>query len=168
MSLKSIRKSYSKFLSTLQNAGIKLNESQKNDLDGFILAIESKMKSQKEIAIKATKRIVTEHLEEQYKKVFESILKHQQENINISSKIQRKVTSIKESKKIAEKVGNYLDMYVESILPKKTIVDYDRMQKLEALHESLKDLLVVDEQAVINKKKQLTESFNKEKKAYET
>jgi len=80
MSLKSIRESYSKFLTVLTDSGVKLNESQKSDLDSFILAIESKMAKQKQTAIKATKKIVTEHLEAEYKKVFESILKHQEEN----------------------------------------------------------------------------------------
>ena len=168
MSLKSIRTSYSKFLNVLNDAGVKLNESQKADLDSFILAIESKMAKQKETAIKATKKIVTEHLEAEYKKVFESIMKHQAENAELASKVQEKITMFKESKKIARKVNNYLDMYVESVLPKKTIVDYDRMQKLEKIHESLKDMLVADEDAVQAKKAELTESFNKDKKALET
>lgn len=168
MNLKSIRKSYSKFLNVLNGAGVKLNESQKADLDSFILAIESKMAQQKETAIKATKKIVTEHLESQYKKVFESILKHQAENAELASKVQQKITSIKESKKIARKVNDYLDLYVESVLPKKTIVDYDRMRKLETLHESLKDMLVVDEDSVQAKKTQLQESFNVQKKHLET
>lgn len=168
MNLKSIRKSYSKFLNVLNGAGVKLNESQKADLDSFILAIESKMAQQKETAIKATKKIVTEHLESQYKNVFESILKHQAENAKLASKVQQKITSIKASKKIARKVNDYLDLYVESVLPKKTIVDYDRMRKLEALHESLKDMLVVDEDSVQAKKTQLQESFNFQKKNLET
>ena len=168
MSLKSIRTSYSKFLNVLNDAGVKLNESQKADLDSFILAIESKMAKQKETAIKATKKIVTEHLEAEYKKVFESIMKHQAENAELASKVQEKITMLKESKKIARKVNDYLDMYVESVLPKKTIVDYDRMQKLEKIHESLKDMLVADEDAVQAKKAELTESFNKDKKALET
>lgn len=168
MSLKSIRTSYSKFLNVLNDAGVKLNESQKADLDSFILAIESKMAKQKETAIKATKKIVTEHLEAEYKKVFESIMKHQAENAELASKVQEKITMLKESKKIARKVNEYLDMYVESVLPKKTIVDYDRMQKLEKIHESLKDMLVADEDAVQAKKAELTESFNKDKKALET
>lgn len=92
MSLKSIRQSYSKFLTVLTDAGVKLNESQKADLDSFIMAIESKMAKQKQTAIKATKKIVTEHLESQYKKVFESILKHQAENAELASKIQNKIT----------------------------------------------------------------------------
>lgn len=167
-SLKSIRKSYSKFLTTLTNAGVKLDESQKADLDGFILAIESKMAKQKETAIRATKKIVTEHLESQYKQVFESILKHQQENAALASKIQDKITKINESAKVARKVDNFLNMYVESVLPKKNVVDYDRMHKLEALHESLKDLLVADEDAVQAKQKQLEESYDAKRKDLET
>ena len=168
MSLKSIRESYSVFITTLEDAGIKLNESQKANLDSFILAIESKMQKQKELAIKSTKKIVTEHLEKQYKEVFESIMKHQAQNTELAAKMQNKLTAIKESKKIARKVNNYLDMYVESVLPKKTIVDYDRMQKLEKIHESLKNMLVADEDAVKAKKQELTESFAKDKAALET
>ena len=168
MSLKSIRESYSKFITTLESAGVKLNESQKANLDSFILAIEAKMQKQKQQAIKATKKIVTEHLESEYKKIFESIMKHQAKNVELAAKVQNKVTSINESKKIARKVNDYLDLYVESVLPKKTIVDYDRMQKLEKLHESLKDMLVVDEDAVKAKKAALTESFSKQKKDLET
>ena len=168
MSLKSIRESYSKFLTALNDAGVKLDESQKGNLDSFIIAIESKMTKQKEAAVKATKKIVTEHLEAEYKKVFESIMSHMQENSELAAKVQDKISSIKESKKIADKVSNYLDLYVESVLPKKTILDYDRMQKLESLHESLKDLLVVNEDAVESKKAALQESFNKDKKALET
>ena len=168
MSLKSIRESYSKFLTALNDAGVKLDESQKGNLDSFIIAIESKMTKQKEAAVKATKKIVTEHLEKEYKKVFESIMSHMQENSELAAKVQDKISTIKESKKIADKVSNYLDLYVESVLPKKTILDYDRMQKLESLHESLKDLLVVNEDAVESKKAALQESFSKDKKALET
>lgn len=168
MSLKSIRESYASLIGAFTEAGIKLNESQKASLDTFIVALESKMSKQKEATVKATKKIVTEHLEKQYKQVFESILKHQARNAELASKVQQKIQSINESKKIARKVSNYLDLYVESVLPKKTIVDYDRMQKLESLHESLKNLLVVDEDAVIAKKAELTESYKKCKKVFET
>ena len=168
MSLKSIRESYTSLINAFAKAGVKLNESQKADLDTFIVALESKMSKQKAATVKATKKIVTEHLEKQYKEVFESIMKHQAENAELAAKVQNKIQSINESKKIARTVSNYLDLYVESVLPKKTIVDYDRMQKLEQIHESLKNLLVVDEDAVQAKKAQLTESFTKTKKAFET
>ena len=168
MNLKSIRESYAKFIKVLETAGIKLNESQKADLDSFILTVESKMQKQKEMAVKATKKIVTEHLEAQYKKAFKSILEHQAEHAEIATKIQKKVTAIKESKKLARKLNNYLEMYVESVLPKKTIVDYDRMQKLEKLTENLKELLVVDDDSVQQKKQELQESFDAKRKELET
>ena len=77
MSLKSIRDSYAKLLNTFNRAGIKLNESQKTDLDGFVLAIESTMSKQRESAIKKTKKVVTEKLEGEFKSLFESISKSQ-------------------------------------------------------------------------------------------
>lgn len=168
MSLKSIRESYNGLINAFATAGVKLDESQKANLDTFIVALESKMSKQKEATVKATKKIVTEHLEKEYKKVFESIMKHKAQNSELAAKIQNKIRSINESKKIAHKVSNYLDLYVESVLPKKTIVDYDRMQKLENLHESLKSILVVNEDAVQAKQAELTESFAKDKKALET
>lgn len=168
MSLKSIRENYSKFIRVLESAGVKLNTSQKSDLDSFILAIESKMQNQKQKAIKATKKIVESHVESKFKKIFESILKHQEKNALLSSKIQNKISSIKSKKHIARKVNDYLDLYVESVLPKKTIVDYDRMQRLEKLHESLKDMLVVDDDSVKAKKAELTNTFNSERKKLET
>lgn len=168
MSLKSIRESYSRLLTAFADAGVKLNESQKADLDTFIVAIESKMSKQKEATIKATKKIVESHLEKEYKKVFESILKHQQKNAELAAKVQDKITKINESKKVARKVSNYLDLYVESVLPKKTVVDYDRMNKLETVFESLKDTLLINEESVEAKKTQLAESFNKDKKLLET
>jgi len=59
-------------------------------------------------------------------------------------------------------------LYVESILPKKTIIDFDRMQKLEKIHESLKDLLVVNDDAVESKVKSLEESYKTKKSQCET
>lgn len=168
MSLKSIRTNYSKLLSAFQAAGVKLNESQKADLDTFIVALESKMNQMKEATVKTTKKIVTEHLDAEYKKIFESIMKHQAENAEIAGKIQNKISNINESKKLSRKINNYLDMYLESALPEKTVVDYDRLQKLEKLHESLKDMLAVNEDVVEQKKAELSESFDAKKKELET
>lgn len=168
MSLKSIRQNYSKLISAFNSAGISLNESQKSELDTFIVALESKIDNMKHATIKATKKIVTEHLDKEYQKIFESILANKAKHDELVSKIQMKVNSINESKKLSNMVDNYLSLYVESILPEKTIVDYDRMKKLETLHESIKDLLVVNEDAVQAKKEKLQESFEKQKRDYET
>lgn len=52
MSLKSIRESYSNLLNVFETTGISLNESQKSDLDTFVLALESKLDDVRKTAIK--------------------------------------------------------------------------------------------------------------------
>ena len=61
-----------------------------------------------------------------------------------------------------------MDLYIEKVLPKKTVIDYDRMRKLEKLHESLKDALVADEDAVQAKMQKLEESFKVKQSKCET
>lgn len=48
-------------------------------------------------------------------------------------------------------------MHLESVLPKKEIVDYGRLQKLEKLHESLKDSLLCGNKDVEKKLNKLDE-----------
>lgn len=168
MSLKSIRESYNKLLATMSEAGIKLDASQKSDLDDFILTLESTMSEQRKKAIEMTKRATEAKLEKEYAKVFESIMKHTHENFKIAGKIQDKITQLNESKKLGDKVSDYLDLYVESVCPKKNIVDYAKMKKLEAINESLRDVLLVNDDAVVAKKEQLEESYKKQKGKLET
>ena len=168
MSLKTIRDSYEKLLSTLNEAGVKLDASQKAGLDGFILAIESKMSDDRTKAIALTKKATEAKLEKEYKEVFESIMKHTQEHFEIASKVQSRIQLLKETKQISDKVSNYLDLYAESVCPKKIVVDYAKMKKLEAINESLRDVLLANDDAVVAKKAQLDESFKKEKGKLET
>lgn len=148
MSLKSLRSNYSKLLKAFEQAGVSLNESQKESLDTFMLDLETKINETRDSAIKATKKVVEEKLESQYKEVVESIVRHQGEIMETAGKIQEIRAKERQMKEISESVDNYLDLYVQKVLPTKTIVDYDRMKKLETLHESLRDLLVVNDDAV--------------------
>ena len=168
MSLKTIRDSYEKLLTTLNEAGIKLDASQKSGLDGFILSLEESVSSQRQKAIRMAKEATQKKMEKEYKEVFESIMKHTQEHFEIASKVQDKITQLNESKKLSSKVTNYLDLYLESVCPKKDIVDYAKMKKLEQINESLRDVLLANDDAVIEKKVQLEESFKKEKGKLET
>lgn len=168
MSLKSIRDNYSKFLATLNEAGVKLDESQKSTIDNFILALESTLSDQRKKAIEMTKKATEQKLEKEYAQVFESILRHTHDNFKMAAKIQDKVTMLKESARITDKVDNYLDMYVESVCPKKDIVDYAKMKKLEQINESLRDVLLANDDAVVEKKAELEESFKREKGKLET
>ena len=147
---------------------MKLDASQKSTLDGFILALESTMSTQRQKAIKMAKEATEAKLEKEYGEVFESILRHTHENFKMAAKIQDKVTMLKESQKISDKVDNYLDLYVESVCPKKDIVDYAKMKKLEQINESLRDVLLANDDAVLEKKAQLEESFKQAKGKLET
>lgn len=168
MSLKSIRSSYSKLLETFSDAGIKLTESQKNDIDSFVLALESNISEQRKTAIRLTKKAVEDKLEKEFRTVFESIMENTAKHFELASKIQDKITQLNESKKIAGKVDEYLNLYVESVLPKKTIVDYDKMKKLEAIHESLRNSLAMTDDVVVAKKEELERSFKLQKSKLET
>lgn len=168
MSLKSIRESYSKLLTVFNDAGIKLTESQKADLDTFILALESTMSEQRQDAIRKTKRAVESKLDREYSKQFKNLMESMTQNQMLAAKVQNAVTKLTESKKIAKKVDDYLDLYVESVLPKKTIVDYEKMQKLERIQESLQDLLLVNDDSIAKKKEKLDESFKQQRSKCET
>ena len=166
MNLKSLRESYNKLLDSFKEMGVTLNESQQENVDNFMLQLESKLKDVRDVAIKTTKKMVTEKLDAEYKELFESILKHMNENAEVSSKIQNKVNEMKVVEELSESVNGFLDEHVEEILPKKDIVDYERMQKLEQIHESLKNMLGVEIMNVEGGKKELIEGFEKEKADY--
>ena len=131
-----------------------------------MLQLKSKLKDVRDVAIKTTKKMVTEKLDAEYKELFESILKHMNENAEVSSKIQNKINEMKVVEELSESVNGFLDEHVEEILPKKDIVDYERMQKLEQIHESLKNMLGVEIMNVEGGNKELIEGFEKEKTEY--
>lgn len=92
-----------------------------------MLDFQLKLDETRDNAIKATKKLVEERMENEFKKVFESIIAHQKEVFEKSSKLDL----VKSQKLMTEAVDNYLTEYVKEVLPKKSIVDYNRMHKLE-------------------------------------
>lgn len=168
MSLKHIQENYARLLVAFKDAGVKLTESQKKDIDGFILALESQMEATKKATINATRKVVEKRLSKEYRTVVESIIAHQQKHAELAGKIQNKITKINESKKLSHAVDNYLDVVLERAMPKKDIVDYDRLNKLESVFESLKDTLLVNDASVEAKRKELTESFAADRKALDS
>lgn len=164
MSLKNIRENYARLLTSFKEVGVKLTESQKKDIDNIILALESQTENTKRIAIDTTRRIVERELGKEYRTVLESILCNMQKHSIICGKIQNKISSINESKKIANSVDRYLDVVLKEALPKKDIVDYHRLNKLESVFESLKDIMLINDSSVEAKRKELTESFENENK----
>lgn len=147
MALKTLQKKYDELLKVFEEVGVTLTESQKESLDTFMLDFQNKLNETRDNAIKATKKLVEEKMEREFKEVFESITAHQKEVFEKSQKIDL----IKSHKLLSEAVDQYLNDYVKEVLPKKSIVDYSRMQKLEQIHESLKGMLLVNEDSVEKK-----------------
>ena len=116
MSLKHLRENYARLLNAFKDAGVSLTESQKKDIDGFMLALESSIQQTKESAIKTTRKVVERQMEKEYKSVFESILQHVVEHDALAGKIQRRVNKINESKKLAKDVDNYLAALRKALL----------------------------------------------------
>lgn len=171
MALKTLQKKYDELLKVFEEVGVKLTESQKESLDTFMLDFQAKLTETRDAAIKATKKIVEERMEKQFKEVFESIKTHQKEVFEKSNKIDllnAKINFAKSQDVLVEAMDKYLDQYVEEVLPKKSIVDYGRMQKLEEIHESLKGMLLVNDDAVEKKvasvKEELEAKMNNESK----
>ena len=141
MALKTLQKKYDELLKVFEELGVKLNESQKDTLDTFMLDFQAKLNETRDNAVRVTKRLVEEKLEKEFKEVFESIRTHQKEVFEKSSRID----NLKHQSILVEAIDQYLDEYVKEVLPKKSIVDYSRMQRLEQVQESLKGLLLVND-----------------------
>ena len=159
MSFKTIRESYSDMLDVFGEAGMTLSESQKAKLDKTVGELEDSISRKRQRAISETRRLTEARLEKEYREVFESIMENQAKNAELAAKIQERVMKMNEAKTLAGKVSDYLELYLESVLPRKTVVDYSRMQKLERLHESLKDMLGVDEFGMEDRMQKLEESY---------
>ena len=151
MALKTLQRKYDELLKVFESVGVKLDESQKNSLDTFMVDFQNKLTETRDNAIKATKKIVEERLEKEYKTVFESIIGHQKEIFEKSGKI-----DVARSQSImSEAIDQYLSEHVKEALPKKSIVDYKRMRRLEQIQESMKDMLLVNDDAVEKKVEQM-------------
>ena len=161
----SIRDISAELLKTFKDAGVKLTEGQKADIDGFIKTIEKKINETKMNTVKATKKVVEENIEKEMKPVLESLFKNITENTRLASKLQKRVTALNESKRVAKAVDSYLDLYLKDVCPTQKIVDYDKLNKLQTLVESMKDMLVVSDDAIENKKTQLAKEYKEKETA---
>ena len=88
MSLKTVKKNYISLLKAFSDAGVTLTESQKNTLDNFITDLQKTMDSQRDMTIRATKKVVEEKLDKEYKSAVESLMVEMKQNSELAGKIQ--------------------------------------------------------------------------------
>lgn len=137
MSLETVKKNFTDLVKVLSDSGVTLTESQKQVFDNFMNDFENTINE----TVKKTTLVVESKLEKQYKEIVESIIKNSKAHADLAGKVQSKVASATERQSLVESVDMYLDKYLEEVLPQKAIVDYARMEKLESIHESLKNML---------------------------
>ena len=154
-----------KLLSSLASAGVVLTEAQKSDVDSFMTAIESRLDEQKRLAIAATTSVVERRMDDEYKKVFESIVKHQEVYNRLLEKIAIAQATKKVTEEMAESVDKFIGEKLEACIPDEAIVDYHRLQNLEKTVAVLKETLLIGDKevqdAIEESKKRISESFAK-------
>lgn len=118
---------------------------------------EEEVKAAAKEAEAATDEAVKEYdqqVKEELQEVFESIQKHNE----LSTKLAISEAVKENEAKIVESVSNYLNIYIDELLPESLVVDYDRLHKLEGLFESFKKELCVNDKMVESYTTQLKES----------
>lgn len=164
-SYNTIKEISEKLLSSLASAGVVLTEAQKSDVDSFMTAIESRLDEQKRLAIAATKSVVERRMDDEYKKVFESIVKHQEVYNRLLEKIAIAQATKKVTEEMAESVDKFIGEKLEACIPDEAIVDYHRLQNLEKTVAVLKETLLIGDKevqdAIEESKKRISESFAK-------
>ena len=73
MALKTLQKKYDELLKVFEEVGVTLTEAQKDSLDTFMLDFQNKLNETRDSAIRATKKLVEEKMEKEFREVFESI-----------------------------------------------------------------------------------------------
>lgn len=161
MNLKNLKDKYAKLLAAFKDAGIMLTESQQSDIDGFIKDIESTITESQAIAIQATANVLEKEFEEEYKPVIESIITNTAEHNDLVSKIESFSSREIDRHVIAEALDSYLDSRLEKALPTQALVDYDRLQTLQSLVESDKEVMKASSAKIVT----LTEALEANKEA---
>lgn len=156
---KSIRDISAELLNTFKTAGVKLTEGQKADIDGFIKTIEHKINETKLNTIRATKKIVEKNSEEEFKKVFDQIFENLSKHSQLCEKLKTRATQINESKKMAKTLDSYLDLHIKEAMPQEKIVNEAKLKKLQTLVESMKDMLLISDDDVSSKKKEIAKKY---------
>jgi len=157
-------------LASFKDAGVKLSEGQKSDIDNFIKAIESKLDEQKRLAIEATKSVVERRMEKEYRRVIESILTHYENYASLVERIGSVKTKINEREQIAESVDSFLTAAIDEILPESSIVDYHRLQLLESKLAEIKGAVISSDKemsdAITEAREAITDKFARKEKVY--
>lgn len=145
-----------------------ITESQSPSFDPIIDFFMEKLNEADSRAINASKKLSEKALEEydsRMKKTISTTIKLLERSYAnklriAASKINRQATD-----RIVEAIDKYLDIYLAKMLPEGLVVDYDRLNNLERLFESMRCALGVNSKFVYDQFKALSEEADEEEDA---
>lgn len=142
-----------------------ITESQSSSFEPIIEQFEMLVKESETKAIKAAAQVTESRMAEYDKDVkkqltetFKQLKRHNEATVKLAK---HKAAALAE-RKIVDAVDAYLNEYVEKLLPESLVVDYDRLQKLEAMQESLKRTLIINDKVIYKTAKKLKEAVEAE------
>lgn len=144
-----------------------ITESQSSAFEPVIEQFEKLVKESETKAIKAAATVTEARMAEydsavkkQLSETFKALKRHNA----LTCKLEKaEAVKIAEAK-VVDAVDSYLNEYVKKMLPESLVVDYDRLQRLEAMHESFKKALIINDSVVYNAAKKLKEAVEAEVK----
>jgi len=164
-----MKKQLEQLIESFKASGMTLNESQQNELNEFVDSLKTKITearnegkaTAKEIAIKLAEAALEEY-DAEVKETTETLIKAIDENY--AQKIEVKVNETLETEKatLVEKIDDYLKLYIEEIIPESLVVDYDRMQRQMKAINTIKETLLVTDDEVQARAKEVAESISEE------
>jgi len=131
---------------SLQEAESLIKEAEKN---GFEAGVSKALEEAEALAEEYDTQV-----KEAVKELAETYDKYVESNMDIKVK----ETEDEVTEKVVESLDNYLNTYISEVIPESVVIDYDRIQKLEKTFQVLKESLIVTEEDVQAKMKQLDES----------
>ena len=142
-----------------------ITESQSSSFEPIIEQFEMLVKESETKAIKAAAQVtesrMAEYDKEVRKQLAETFKQLKRHNVATVKLAKQKATELAE-RKVVDAVDAYLNEYVEKLLPESLVVDYDRLQKLEAMQESLKRTLIINDKVIYKTAKKLKEAVEAE------
>jgi len=164
-----MKTAFEKLIESFKSDGLELTEAQKTGLNSFADEFNTKIDearsegkaTAKDISIKLTEVALKEYdveVKEATEKLIEAIDK------NYAQKVQLKVDeSVKdESATLVEKIDDYLGLYIKELIPESLVVDYDKMQRQVKAVETIKEALLITDDVVQAKAKEVSEAIGSE------
>lgn len=115
------------------------------------------------VALEEAESLATKY-DEEVKEAVKELAEAYDQYVELNTAAKIKETEDDVTDKIVESLDSYLNTYIGEVIPESVVIDYDRIQRLEKTFQVLKESLLITDEVVENKVKELNESTGVELK----